>query len=38
MNKRKRVAIQKHSKKQKKLKDRRKAQAPPATGRASAHR
>jgi hypothetical protein len=38
MNKRKRVAIHKHNRKLKKLKDKRKAQAPPATGRASAHR
>jgi hypothetical protein len=38
MNKRKRVAIKKHSRKLKKLKDKRKATTPPSGGRAGAHR
>jgi len=37
MNKRKRVAIKKHGRKLKKLRDKRKAQSPPA-GRTGAHR
>jgi len=37
MNKRKRVAIKKHARKQKKLKEKRKAQ-PATAGRAGAHR
>ncbi len=38
MNKRKRVAIKKHSQKLKKLKDKRKAPPPATGGRAGAHR